>query len=307
MPSIPQLSVRPPWPDERPRLKTFLQNFNPGEASEAHLFVLQADNPERIVGAAALVVEAPATREDPNLSPYGRLSIKIRPRFVRNDAAKLLFADVLDRANELKLEQLSAEVSTGDSLTTSALAEAGFEHRKTEELWRLDLPLLQRRLQRIARARPLPETWLARAPAEADLPVLGKMAEHYRFRQSGDIRFDAASDRPGTHYSAELSSVIEADGSLLAAVLAKASTGLNCHTDLRLTTSEVRSQSARLNLALLSRSVPIGIAAGYATTTLTVNTARDRETRHLAIRSGGQLLQSKELWTCDLAPSSPAT
>lgn len=287
MPPSPTVRVRPPWVDERPHLKTFLPGLNPRGSEQVHLFVLEADKPERLAGAVALV---------PHENKQGRLFIKVRPRFVENGSANLLFFKILERARELNLEQISAEVSTGDVLTTNAFPEGGFEQRKTEELWRLELPRFQQRLDRLSRARPLPETWIARAPTEADLPALGKMAEHYRFRQTGDIRLDGPGDRPGTHYSAELSSVIEADGKLVAALMAKASAGLNCHTDLRMTAPEASSRSAKLNLALLARSLSLGLAAGYATTTLTVNIARDRETRQFAERSGGQLINSKELW-----------
>jgi len=87
---------------------------------------------------------------------------------------------------------------------------------------------------------------------------------------------------------------------LLAVMLVQNAFRLNCHTDLRMVHPRAKERSGHLNLILLADALRRGIKAGYTTTTLTVNTGRDRETRRLAERSGGRLLKSVDLWTLDL-------
>lgn len=144
----PVCVVRPPWPDELPRLAdAFPQGrFNRPLHS---LLLVAPGSPERIVGFAGVL--------EPVDGRTG-LTCAIRPRFIDSPEADRLLAAAVRLARELGVRELrTADDLPPDAPIAPALARAGFSHAVTQEIWELGTGVLVARLDRL-RAR------LARRP-----------------------------------------------------------------------------------------------------------------------------------------------
>lgn len=282
------LTVRPPWPDEISRLKAFLAGSLQG-AKAVHLLVLVAADPERIVGAAAVRETTEGVKDG-----SAEIALKARPRQLENGGARMLMDAVLDKALTLGYKKLVAAPATG-APHIPLLRKYGFERVKTEELWQVELNKMKIRLDRLVDRVRLPQEWSVRTPNPADLPQLVELSATYGFLQADRIQFDGPGDAPGTHFDAAGCTVIENEGHIIAALLAKGGIGGNGHIDARMVHPSAMQMSGALNLHLLHHSIKAGLSMGFSTVTLTVNTSRDRETRNLARRTGGKCIQSKDL------------
>jgi hypothetical protein len=279
--------LRAPWPDELPRLKSFLRGTFSGHRSEAWLRILVAEEPERIVGAVAVSLE-PAAHQ-------AQFVMRLRQRaLVAGQATKLLGA-ARDLARQLGATTLSSVLDTGDPLG-GCLQDDGFNVIKTEEVWRLELAPLRARLQRVGARLERDGSWTVRAPVVEDLERIRKLVAPYGFRDPQAIRFSSANAGAEPGYDMNLSTVVERDGDIIAVLLGHGTRELSGHADVRAVASEWMAQSGLLNFLVLRRSVDAAISEGYQFTSLTVNTDRDHETRRLAERTNGLLTQSKQVW-----------
>ncbi len=288
--------IRAPWWDEIPRLKSFLTNTLPLEG-DVHLLVCVVPDPERMVGVAGLIPVAPVEGETPSPAPA---FLRMRPRHRKSERSRALWTTVRQKAAALGLTRLRLQLDRGESEALGMPEQT--QRVQSEELWQLELRKVWRRVEPLAARLPLPIDWIQRSPTPEDLPAIRTLAEHYRFRTGEEIflRSDPPSAGRGG-YDPRISNVIlDSSGKLLAAVLCRSSAGITGHTELRMTAPDVMEHSSRLNLHLLADSLKKALAEGYVATTLTVNLGRDKETRRLAERSGGQLLQSTELWTLEV-------
>lgn len=284
--------LRAPWPDELPRLKSFLRGTFSGHSSEAWLRVLVAEEPERIVGAIAVSREL--------ASQQAQFVMRLRQRaLVAGQAAKLLGA-ARDLARPLGATSLSTVLDTGDPIG-GCLRDDGFTLVKTEQVWRLELARMQARLQRAGARFKRDDGWTVRAPVVEDLERIRTLVAPYGFRDSQAIRFRVPSEGNSSGYDMNLSSVVECEGRVVAVLLIHGTLELCGHVDVRAVAREVFSKSGWLNFLMLRRSVEVALAEGYQFTTLTVNTARDHETRRLAERTEGLLTQSKQVWELSIA------
>ena len=289
-----ETTVRAPWQDELPRLKAFFGN-KLSRAKEIRPFVVLAEKPSRIIGAAGLMLDGDAGTP---LKRSAQVHFRIRPAFRQTDVVGKLWQAVLAQARALNLEQLYFEIDTGSDASAQLPDHA--RRIKTEELWQLELRKVWARLEKLESRLKVPEGWTRRLPQEDDLPAIGELAEHYKLRTKDEIELIQEKSSKEVGNDPTISSIVLDEQGLLAVVLVQNACRLNCHTDLRMVHPRAKERSGHLNLILLADALRRGIKAGYTTTTLTVNTGRDRETRRLAERSGGRLLKSVDLWTLDL-------
>lgn len=126
--------VRPPWPDELPRLADAF----PGLAftRPLHLRALAvpatAQSPERLVGVAALA--APAEGKS-----VATLAFAVRPRFVATEHARELLAAILAVAREENFSALVTRTPAEPSPHADLLRAADFSPTSETGLWRLML------------------------------------------------------------------------------------------------------------------------------------------------------------------------
>jgi len=252
---------------------------------------------ERILGAAALILIHPAA--DESKAAKAGLQLKVRPIALQDGSARSLLLQAIATAKSLNCEQVSVELPTGD-VHADLLKAEGFEAVKTEELWQLEVRTVNQRLSRLKARLKLPDDWQIRPPTSEDLEAIRAMASHYQFRQPEAIQFAKNQSQQGVYFDQHLSTVVESKGKLMGTMLVKGSHGLNGHVDLRMVDPGFRTHSMQLNFLLLARSIEAGLNAGYQTTTLTVNTTRDKETRNFAQRGSGRLLQSVDLFRLSL-------
>ena len=132
--STPPTVVRPPWPDELPRLADAF----PGLAftRPLHLRVLAvpatAGSPERLVGVAALA--APAEGK-----PDATLAFVVRPRFVATEHTRELLAAILAAAREERFSSIVTHAPADATPRIDLLRAAGFSPTTESGLWRLEL------------------------------------------------------------------------------------------------------------------------------------------------------------------------
>jgi len=153
----PVWSVRPPWPDEQPRI---LAQFAPAlryahSAARQWIWVLVAEDPERLAGVVALsVVEdgavAPATS--------GRIDLDTREAWVNTPAGDALLSVVIRHAAALGLVSLDLQTRTNDA-TDTLLRRHGFAEVIRHEVWTVPIPgaiaSLQTHYGRILKRWPL--------------------------------------------------------------------------------------------------------------------------------------------------------
>jgi N-acetylglutamate synthase-like GNAT family acetyltransferase len=137
---VPTLQVRPPWPDELPRIKQFLKGQRSPQET-LYPAVLVAPAPERIVGAAAL--------GHTTGSSAGRFYSKFRPRIHQSTFCGPLVAYTESKARELGCTELISE-SDDSPKDERFFSELGFANVKTEELWLLELRKIMARVEKLA-------------------------------------------------------------------------------------------------------------------------------------------------------------
>jgi hypothetical protein len=271
------LQVRPPWPDELPRLATFFPQ-EPLHAS--HLFVLAAPEPERLVGAAAVRMQADTAE----------LRCRLRPRVLHERRGGPLLDAALAAARAQGVRRVVARLAMG-AAEEGLLREHGFAGRETVERWRVDLEGLKRRLEGIPEGRKMRAAWIVRSPCAEDEAQLAGLfgsipAERLRLREPEDTREGGLAP--------DISSVVVADGGeLIGALLLRGSSSLNCAVDLCAVAPD--RWSAPVAAALLRRCVGEALKEGYLSASLRTKDVQSapegRAVKNLLRRSGGEMGQ----------------
>ena len=283
-------NIRRNYPDEIKRIAAFLPAAT-RRFSRYEFILLTCGSPERIVGVAGLSFEE-STLED---TPAVLLSFKILPRHASGGREQELMDAVLKLSEENDLKLLNLELPI-DSSKSDFFKYNGFKYVKTEQLWKLELATVMHRLERLSSRLKIPEDWELRAPEASDLPELRKMALAYNFRREEQVFFNTEKMFPSVGYSREHCSVVEKNGTLIAALLVKGGPSTRGHVDMRMVAPEFMGQSRLLNLLLLERTVRLSLESGYLDTSLTINLERDIETLNLCKRMAGKLKSEKALW-----------
>jgi GNAT superfamily N-acetyltransferase len=296
---VPNVEIRPPWPDEIPRLKGFLRGAFRLAPEGTRVLVLGARDPERLLGAA---VFSPSAGETAPTMFTG--SLGLRPRALAAGHGSLLLRRVVEEVRKLQGRRLAFAAASRDAVGT-LLESEGFSCSRTEEFWRLDLARIQARLERIAARFRLDASLRVRAARMEDRDPLIPLVTHYGLCEAHKIQFQDARCAHEGGYDCGLSSVVEHKGRIVGALLIRGSGGLTGHADVRAVAGEYLQKSGQLNFLLLQRSVSAALREGYQNSTLTVNPGRDAETRALAMRSGGVLCDSRSVWEINLDGPRP--
>lgn len=282
--------IRRNYPDEIKRIAAFLPAAT-RRFSRYEFILLTCGVPERIVGVAGLSFE----KTTPENIPAVLLSFKILPRHASGGREQKLMDAVLQLAKDNEVKLLNLELPS-DFSKSDFFKHNGFKYVKTEQLWVLELATVMQRLERLSSRLKMPEDWQLRAPEERDLVGLREMAVIYNFRRAEEVFFNTEKMFPSFGYSREHCSVVEKNGTLIAALLVKGGPSTRGHVDMRMVAPEFMGQSSLLNLLLLERTVRLSLESGYLDTGLTINIERDTETLNLCKRMAGKLQSEKALW-----------
>lgn len=276
------LTVRPPWFDEIPRFKSFFRD-DPLPGPSCRLFALVAPRPERIVGVGALKAAG----------QLGELRLRLRPRVQSEGRGAPLLTAALGCARTLGLKRIIARPPAG-SPQEIFLREHGFVELETEEVWRVDLETLKKRLEPFSGRRSKPG-WIIRAPEEKDLPDLAVLVHSRGLPNPGQLRQQqsapAAGEKP-LGFDPTISSIVHSSGRVLAALLGEGSPGLDCRATLCVAAQDALCPSSLLCVTVLSRSVSEALRQGWVTASFVLNPTRHVAVRNLARRSGATLLKT---------------
>lgn len=276
------LQVRPPWPDELPRLATF---FPQEPLHSCHLFVLAAPEPERLLGAAVVRVQAATAK----------LRCRLRPRVLHERRGEPLLSAALAAARGQGARRVIARPAP-DTPEERFLREHGFQGAETTETWQINLERLKMRLDQISESREQRAVLTVRAPVAADEAQLAGLfssipPERLRLRDEEDSREGG--------FAPNISTVVFSGDRLIGALLLRGGYSLQCQVDLCAVAPDFAS--ATVASALLRRSVHELLKEGYVSATLrTKDLPEARAVRNLACRSGGTAGRRSLLLTRDL-------
>lgn len=123
---VPDCVVRPPWPDELPRVAEAFPALGWQEPMHLHVLVV-IGVPERLVGVAA--VRPPAEKDRP-----AELSLIVRPRHLPTPRADELLAAALATAHSLGVRaiELGRPIAPNDP-RRAVLKRAGFRFDPAEQ------------------------------------------------------------------------------------------------------------------------------------------------------------------------------
>jgi hypothetical protein len=276
------LQVRPPWPDELPRLATF---FPQEPLHSCHLFVLAAPEPERLTGAIAVKMQAETAE----------LRCRLRSRVLHEKRGEPLLNAALAAARAQGVRRVVARLSS-DSPEDRFLREHGFQGVNTVERWQIGLEQLKSRLDKIPESREKRAAWIVRSPVTADEPQLAALfsslpPERLRLRDSEGSREKGLAP--------EISTVVANGEKLVGALLLRGGSALHCLVDLCAVAPG--HWSAPIAGAMLRRSVREALKDGYLNASFRTKDAPEtRAARNLIRRSGGTIdrrsvLLSREL------------
>ena len=129
----PPLEVRPPWPDELPRLMEAFPGLPLDCSWDLLVLVVAAGigTVERLVGLAALTGPAAGKAE-------ASLIFAVRPRFARTGAAEQLLSKILAVGRARGFATVAAPAVAGADHRTALLAQAGFQLVSDGGYWSLD-------------------------------------------------------------------------------------------------------------------------------------------------------------------------
>jgi hypothetical protein len=114
------------------------------------------------------------------------------------------------------------------------------------------------------------------------------------------VRRGVAGQAGENTFDLELSTVVDSPGRLLAALMVKGGSGLNCQAEICAVARDAGGFRGRLAARMLQRSVRAAIEQGYVTASCSLDPAREVAARNLARRSGGVLVNSARLSALEL-------
>ncbi len=281
----PPTVIRPPWPDELPRIAAAFPDLR-SEGPLDPLVLIAPEPDERIVGVATI--------NHPSDSAPARLQCVVRPRFA--DATARLLRAAVDRARAVGFCGLYAELpDSGNSPLPQPLAEVGFACRRSEELWQIQLATA------IDRLAPIAESLLKRGAAAglsagpalpAHTDQIAALATAAHLLAPDRIRF---TDTDGRGFDRTLSTVVSHGDRVVAAILVRRQPP-NALVETRVAAPDHIGKANLPNALLLVRSMQEGQKAGLENFVLTANPASAAETIRMAQRFSGQKLRVHQFW-----------
>jgi hypothetical protein len=129
----PPLEVRPPWPDELPRLMEAFPGLTLDHPCDLRVLVLTAGSGtvERLVGLAALTGPVAGKTE-------ARLMFAVRFRFAHTSSASQLLSDILAVGAARGFAAVTTPALTAADHQAALLAQAGFQAVSDGSYWSMD-------------------------------------------------------------------------------------------------------------------------------------------------------------------------
>jgi len=274
----PGFTLRAPWPDELPRLRSLLA-ASPSP-HPVHLRALFHHAPERLMGGYAIA--------RPAEGPDGILSLRLRPAWHGTPVHAALLASAQATALGLGLTTLHL-VLPEDAPDLPAYLATGAKITKTEHFFEGDIATLARRL-----ATPSPrlsarlDTLSIHPLAPADHEEVAALLDAH-----GLFNLERARRRLAHQSARDLAYVCRREGQLAGLVLALARPSARLYIEILAAAPAHRAASALIVARLLREITPSALAAGFRTFTLCCQPAKDHETLALARRLACRVLERR--------------
>ena len=268
----PGLELRPPWPDEIPRLKTIFNATGPIGAFRP--LVLVAKEPERLVGGVLIL--------EPD-SPSGIVSclLSVRPAWRGGAAHEAL----LDAAGALTRELGAHTIAfsfTGESPDVPWLESRGARIFQEDVFYEGNVLTFRERISPLLRrAREHAERFVVRPLREDDhAPVSSMVAAH------GLMDEERARARLSRRYDPRLCMVCTEQDRIVGAILTISADNGRFYIENRVVAPDYMASSSSINLRLLDAISMVGQAAGFTSFRFSCQPGKDRETVNFARRCG---------------------
>jgi hypothetical protein len=136
----PTWKVRPPWPDELLRLERNFQipGLQIGAGVPVRRWVIEASEPERIVGMAALKETLEPSPEDGLKASVLRFAWEVRPSWGNHPAAAAILETVLSEAKEAAASAVVTSAEN-DGWIENALLARGFREASRKQIWNINV------------------------------------------------------------------------------------------------------------------------------------------------------------------------
>jgi hypothetical protein len=278
-PTLPDCEIRPPWPDEWPRLNDAFPRSRVTETLQPLVLVTRGA-PERLVGFAG--VFSP-------VADVARFTLALRPRFVSSVHAGGLIAAaarIAERAGARRL--ITCDNFRPDDSHVMVLERNGFG-RQPVEFWSVQLAgilthlaRIETRLSRVTRSLAL----VIEPLAATGLPAVRELIAARQLLPGLEIVLASADRARG--FESDLSFTVRIGAVLCGALLARRGAGDVVHIAAEAVAPPPGIRSARVHQALLFATLTAAQNIGGRRLVFPLEPATPRDIRRLAIRHGGQ-------------------
>jgi hypothetical protein len=277
--------IRPPWPDEIPRVQHFLPPAFIFE-SDPVLLIAVAGRVERIVGALALSLRPLAYLKAGWISMRVEEDDPCGPVLLEQGLVAAWMKDVRRVYFGHTFEENSA--------TAKLLQAAGFETDSVHEVYETDSRELFARLDRVQQ-RLLARN---RIPANAEITTLlpAVVPKARKFLAAQTPRTVSAVAMETATYKPEHSYALFVDGELKGLLLSRR-IGNVSHVGLRLVDRSLRGHFNWADVMLLHASARAGVQTGLEISRFEFNPEEHEDTRQFARLNGARLVGRRLLFT----------
>ena len=278
-------TVRPPWPDELPRLADVFRGYPFQRASRPLLLLTSSGGVERIAAVAGGF--------EP-VDGVAGLTLHARPRYLAMTETGL--ATLLEAAAAAASEAGVTKLITTDDLRTgdprvAALERNGFTVSRRLEVWATELARIQERVERVqARLDHAGRTNRFHAePMRAEyLPAVRMLMATEHLLEGQEITLADIGETTGRGYEPTLSFAVFAGDTLAGAILARRA-GTEA-VAVEAVAPAWRGGGDLVHHALFRACIQTSAALGARQFIYTVDTAGHVDTGRMARRSGSRLL-----------------
>lgn len=281
--SEPATLIRPPWPDELPRLADAFPRFSRPQEFCPLLLLTESGGIERMVGLAGVC---------DSVNGVAGLTLAVRPRFLGGAGIAALLDASARTARDAGASRLitSDDLRPGD-LRLAALERNGFNVSRRLELWSTAVDRIRERVERV-QARLAAAGRAGRFTAEPlraeHLPAVRGLMAVEHLLEGREITL--AGEGAGRGYDPAVSFVVFSGSELAGAILARRAGGEAVTVEAEAVAPKWRGGTDLVHHALFHACIQAAAAGGAQRFVYTVETAGQVDTRRMARRSGSRLL-----------------
>ena len=280
-------TVRPPWPDELPRLADVFRGYPFQRASRPVLLLTSSGGVERIAAVAGWF--------EP-VDGVAGLTLHARPRYLA--MTEIGLATLLESVAAAASEAGVTKLITTDDLRTAdprvaALERNGFTVSRRLELWATDLARIQERVERVqARLDHVGRTnrFHAELMRAEYLPAVRTLMATEHLLEAQEITLDDIGEITGRGYDPTLSFAVFAGETLAGAILARRAGTEAVAVDAVAVAPAWRGGGDLVHHALFRACIQTSASLGARQFIYTVDTTGHVDTVRMAQRSGSRRL-----------------